>query len=309
MQVFGPVPSRRLGNSLGVSLIPPKDCSYSCIYCQLGITDKYSITPSSFYDRRNILVAIEQKIINNDVDYITFAGDGEPTLSSDLEWILKQCREKFNLPTAVITNGSLIYKNEISNALQHASLVLPSIDAGSETVFRKINRPHKDLDYVKIIEGIINFANDYNGKIWTETMVVKGYNDTLIEIEQIAEIIKKISSEKSFIITPTRPPQLKIEKPEPEILSYANQIIPNSVVLDMPETGDFGIDKFSSLEEALTNISSRHPLRIDQAQEIAKKFNGSIENLLSKNIFTINEYCGTDYLLPINLFKKQGKEC
>jgi len=301
MFVYGPVPSRRLGNSLGVSLIPSKACSYSCIYCQIGITDKYAITPVSYFDKNEILQEIEQTVNHTPVDYITFAGDGEPTLSSDLGWILRQCRRKFSIPTAVITNSSLIYQPEVAERLNEADLILPSIDAGSEATFKKINRPHKNLDFTTIIDGLIGFSKNSNPKIWTETMLVKNYNDTVEEIDKISAIIKQLHPEKSFVMVSTRPPQIDVKKPNPEIFLYAQKKISNLTTLDFNESGSFNIKNYKTLLEAIENISSRHPLRVTQAEKIAENFQETLDELLSNGTLITRTYEGEPYILPAKL--------
>jgi len=307
MYVFGPVPSRRLGTSLGVSLIPSKVCSLSCVYCQIGKTDKYSISPKSYFDREEILCEINKAIQNTSIDYITFAGDGEPTLSSDLGWFLQKCKDIFHISTAVITNGTLIYKDEVADQLSDATLVLPSIDAGYEPTFKKINRPHKDLKFDKMIEGLIDFSNNYSGKIWTETMLVKNYNDNFDEINKIAEIIRKINPEKSFILMPTRPPQIDVKKPDPKIFAYAQKLILGSTFLDYMEDGNFDISNFNTLQEALENITTRHPLRLSQAETIATKYHNNLNKLIDTGKFIIKNYNDEDYLLPAIKINKEIK--
>ncbi|MFC1561579.1 radical SAM protein [candidate division KSB1 bacterium] len=147
MYVFGPVPSRRLGRSLGVSPIPRKTCSYSCVYCQLGRTDALTVERKSFFDKQKIFDEISRCVTDSDCDYITFAGDGEPTLSTDLEWLIEKCRHSFNKPTAVLTNGSFLSDQDVRSGLMKADVVLPSLDAGNEELFKKINRPHKTIFY------------------------------------------------------------------------------------------------------------------------------------------------------------------
>ena len=309
MHVYGPVPSRRLGSSLGVSPIPSKACSYSCVYCQIGKTDKYSITPKSYYDKTVILKEIEQAVKNSTLDYITFAGDGEPTLSSDLAWLLRKCKTEFNIPTAVITNSSLIYQEKVAEALQEADLILPSIDAGCEKTFKKINRPHKDLDFLKIIDGLISFSKYTTTKIWTETMLVKDYNATMEEINKISNIITAIAPEKSFVMIPTRPPLVQVEKPNADIFLYAQKTISNMTPLDFTESGNFSTSDYDNLADAIRNIAARHPLRLSQAQKIAGKFNESIDELLSKGMFVKRYYEGDHYIIPVKLIntKTGGK--
>ncbi len=147
MYTYGPVPSRRLGRSLGVSPIPPRTCSYSCVYCQLGRTTHLVTRKQSFYPKEDILSEIIRNAESSKPDYITFVGDGEPTLCADLGWLINQYKKRLPFPVAVITNGSLLFREDIRQDLMSADVVLPSLDAGSEEVFRRINRPHSEIRF------------------------------------------------------------------------------------------------------------------------------------------------------------------
>jgi len=157
--VYGPVPSRRLGRSLGVNPIPFKTCNYSCVYCQLGRTLHLINERKSFFPKDDILEEILEsvKIHKGKIDYITFVGEGEPTLNKDLGWLIRKAKDRTNLKIAVITNGALLYREDVKEDLLAADVVLPSLDAGSEETFKKINRPHKDLKINKKKVEIITF--------------------------------------------------------------------------------------------------------------------------------------------------------
>ncbi|HMA62955.1 MAG TPA: radical SAM protein [bacterium] len=305
MYTYGPVPSRRLGKSIGVSPIPAKTCSYSCVYCQLGRTDKFTVDRKSFFDPQKIFSELQERVLNSNADYITFVGDGEPTLNSDLGWLINQSKENFDLPVAVITNGSLLYREDVQKDLQNANLVMPSIDAGQETVFKRINRPHKELDFNTIVQGTIDFSKNFKGQVWTETMLVKGYNDNKEELKRIKAIIEKIAPEKSFIMSPTRPPAEDVDPPEPGIYLYAQKLISGSRAIAYHETGNFNISKYKDTQEAISEITARHPLRREQAQWIAEQFDekAELKNLIDQGKFFIKQYSGSKYILPQKLFK------
>lgn len=306
MYTYGPVPSRRLGKSIGVSPIPAKTCSYSCVYCQLGRTDKFTVERQSFFDPQNILSELKDRVTNSDADYITFVGDGEPTLNKDLGWLIDQCKQNFDLPVAVITNGSLLYRKDVQDDLKNADLVMPSIDAGQESVFRKVNRPHKNLDFQTIVQGIIDFSKNFKGQVWTESMLVKGYNDSKEELQRIKDIIEKINPDKSFIMSPTRPPAEDVDPPEPAVYLYAQKLISGSQAIAYQETGDFNIGKYKNARQAINEITSRHPLRKEQADWIAAQFDEleQLKNLIDEGEFFIKHYSGLDYILPQKLFKR-----
>ena len=170
--IYGPVPSRRLGRSLGVSPIPRKTCTYSCVYCHLGPTTRLTVARESFFPKDEIYDEIASALPEADADYVTFSGDGEPTLCKDLGWLIRRCKADFDTPVAVITNGSLLSLPEVREELREADLVMPSLDAGSAGVFRQINRPERSLEFDTVIEGLVAFRNEYPGLIWLEVMLV-----------------------------------------------------------------------------------------------------------------------------------------
>jgi len=307
MYTYGPVPSRRLGKSIGVSPIPSKTCDYSCVYCQLGRTNNFTAKRQSFFDKQQIIKELSARIQDSDADYITFVGDGEPTLNSDLGWLINRCRERFNIPIAVITNGSLLFQKKVQEELHNADLVMPSIDAGCQKTFRKINRPHKDLYFQEIINGIIDFSMSFKGTVWTETMLVKDYNDNEHEINKINQIIKEIAPEKAFIMCPTRPPAEDVYPPEPESYIYAQKIISGSKAITNIEQGLFNTSKYQDVEQALIEISQRHPLRKKQAEWIAEQFDQreKLTELINSGVFIEKEYSNQKYILPKEVFKRE----
>ena len=303
MHTYGPVPSRRLGRSIGVSPIPSKTCSYSCVYCQLGPTTKFTIQRDSFFDREDILQELINRVKDSAADFITYVGDGEPTLCSYLGWLIGRTQQYTDLPIAVITNGSLLYNKSVQNELQNADIVMPSIDAGDEKTFQNINRPHKNLDFTEIVQGIIKFNKKFKGNLWTETMLVQGYNDSKEQINKINGIINKIKPKKSFTMIPTRPPVEDVHPPKPDNLLYAQKTISNTEAIDYIEEGDFNINNYENLAEALNEISKRHPLRKSQAQIIARqlKQEKELEELISKDKFVIQKFASNEYILPSKL--------
>lgn len=180
MHVYGPVPSRRLGQSLGIDLIPAKTCNYSCIYCQLGKTTFFTNKIQSFFDKTLIWKELQERITKvglPNFNVITIVGNGEPTLSQDLGWIIHQIKQNYDKTIAVITNGALLYNPIIQTALMEADIILPTLDAGNNLLFRRINRPHTTLDFNTIFNGMLDFKKLFNGEIWLEVMLIKGFND------------------------------------------------------------------------------------------------------------------------------------
>jgi wyosine [tRNA(Phe)-imidazoG37] synthetase (radical SAM superfamily) len=204
--VFGPVPSRRLGFSLGVDPIPRKYCNFDCIYCQLGKTEERASERKSFFDPEEIVADVLQALAGpKPVDVITFSGSGEPTLSRDLGRMIRQVKRASHVPIAVITNSSLLWRDDVREEIMPADLVLPSLDAVSEEVFRLLNRPHPSISVHDVIRGLRSFGKTYAGKIWLEIMFVKGLNDTDQELERLRETLGEISPDKIQLNTVTRP--------------------------------------------------------------------------------------------------------
>ncbi len=195
--VFGPVPSRRLGFSLGVDIIPYKYCCYDCIYCQVGKTTNVEMTRKSFVDPFAVVEEIIDKVNKTErVDYISFSGSGEPTLNADLGKMIEETKKATTIPVAVITNGALLYQPDVRKDLLLADVILPSLDAISEDIFRYINRPHSLNEVDTIIRGLKLMRKEYTGKIWLEVMLIKNVNDTEEELGKLKEIVSDLNVDK-----------------------------------------------------------------------------------------------------------------
>ncbi len=225
---YGPVPSRRLGISLGADLIPLKTCSFDCLYCQLGRGGKKTATRRFYADLEKFKEELKTILKRNKtIDYITISGSGEPTLHKDLDKIIKTIKKtsKNNYPVCVITNSSLLYRKAVRQELKEADLIIPSLDAATPTVFRKINRPHESISFAKVIKGLIALRKEYKGKIWLEIMFVGGVNDSLSQAEKFKSIIKKIKPDKVQLNTPIRPAGVKISLPKEKRLEKIKDIL------------------------------------------------------------------------------------
>lgn len=205
--LFGPVPSRRLGMSLGVDLVPKKVCSLDCVYCEVGKTTKLSTEQKEYILFDKIRKELEHYFRHNpDPDYITFSGSGEPTLNSRISDVMQYIRQqKPCIPIAVLTNGTLLHRENVRDALLDASVVLPSLDAASQEVFERINRPAKDLRIETYIEGIAEFRKVFKGRIWLEVLILPGYNDSEQELFALKEAIQKIRPDSVQLNTLDRP--------------------------------------------------------------------------------------------------------
>ena len=309
MLAFGPVPSRRLGKSLGINNIPAKNCTYSCIYCQLGRTLNMMVERKAFYKPEEILKEVERKVKeatsrNERIDYLTFVPDGEPTLDINLGEEINLIKQ-IGIPVAVITNASLLWREDVEKDLMDADLVSLKVDAVSEELWRRINRPHKSLSLSKILGGVSNFTREFNHKIITETMLVEGIGYAG-EFEKIAEFLKDLRSlDKAYIAIPTRPPAEKWVKPATEeTLNRAFQTFTEKLGVDRVEylIGYEG-NAFAftgNVEEDLLSITAVHPMRKEAVTEFLKKANADwkrVEKLLSENKLVELEYEGNKYYM------------
>lgn len=205
--LFGPVPSRRLGISLGVDLVPKKVCSLNCVYCEVGKTTTLTLERKEYIKYEKIIKELTGYFNNNpDPDYITFSGSGEPTLNFRIGEILKFIKKnKPGIPVAVLTNGTLLSDKNVRKDILDADVVLPSLDAASDKVFRRINRPQKKLSIEKYIQGLIDFRKEYKGKIWLEIFILPGYNDNEEELTELKKAILKIKPDSVQLNTLDRP--------------------------------------------------------------------------------------------------------
>ncbi len=228
---YGPVPSRRLGFSLGVDLLPKKTCSFNCLYCQLGLSSKKTAKRFSSLKLSKFKEDLGEIINRNpEINYITISGSGEPTLHKGLDKIIatikKVTRNKY--PVAVITNSSLLYRKGVRDELKMADLIVPSLDAASEKTFSKINRPLKGVTLKKIVSGLISLRKEFKGKIWLEIMLISGINDSKGEIEKFREIIKRINPDKIQLNLPVRPAGVKISLPRESKIEMIKKVLGKS---------------------------------------------------------------------------------
>jgi wyosine [tRNA(Phe)-imidazoG37] synthetase (radical SAM superfamily) len=205
--IYGPVPSRRLGRSLGVDLVPFKTCSYDCVYCQLGRTMRKTVERREFNPAEGILSELERKLDSvSALDYIGLAGSGEPTLSARLGEIIRGIKERTATPVAVLTNGSLLWNRDVQDSLRDADVVMPSLDAGDARLFAHVNRPHRSLDFERVVGGLVEFRARFSKPIWLEVFLLGGVTGVRAEVEKIAALCREIRPDKIQLNTVVRPP-------------------------------------------------------------------------------------------------------
>ncbi|MDX9971793.1 MAG: radical SAM protein [FCB group bacterium] len=203
--VFGPVPSRRLGRSLGVDLVPFKTCTYDCIYCQLGRTTRKTVEPVQWIPVDQVFEEVKGHL-DSAPEYITLGGSGEPTLYEGLGKLVEGIKRLTSIPLAVLTNGSLLWRPDIREGLLAADLVIPSLDAGDDALFQAVNRPHEDLRFELIVQGLIDFRREYRGRYWLEVLLLAGYTAYAREVRRICQHLKAIRPDRIHINTAVRPP-------------------------------------------------------------------------------------------------------
>jgi wyosine [tRNA(Phe)-imidazoG37] synthetase (radical SAM superfamily) len=273
MFVFGPVPSRRLGQSLGVNSIPPpKECSYDCVYCQVGPTPEQSIDRRAFYAPEEVAQAVESKLAEcrragAPVDYVTFVPDGEPTLDSNLGRAIDLVRP-LGCKIAVITNATLIDRTDVQDDLLRADWVSLKLDAAEEDAWRSINRPHPALELTSMLDGMRAFAQAFDGTLTTETLLVRGINDDDESLEAVTDVLADLQPSVAYVAAPTRPPaETWVRAPEEAVLHRAYQIFARR--LDSVEfLLGFAEEEFratSDPAQALLSITAVHPMREEEA--------------------------------------------
>ena len=261
--VYGPVPSRRLGFSLGVDIVPYKTCTLDCIYCQLGRTTLKTVGRKPYTQGDIVCREIQEALHNNQpVDYITFSGSGEPTLNAEIGALIRSVKTITAIPIVVLTNGTLLFREDVRKDLSAADVVMPSLDAASGALFRKINRPHPVLNSAAIIRGLQRFRQEYTGRIWLEVMLIKNLNDDVSELSEIRKAISDIHPDKVYLNTVVRPPSEKYAKPlnRNEMLFVKRMLDQQCEVI--AEFRGHKIGETKDVGEAIVEMSKRRPVTI-----------------------------------------------
>ena len=304
---FGPVPSRRLGQSLGINNIPPKICSYACVYCQLGRTLTMQTERTDFYDPQRIFEEVRKKVeevtgAGEPVDYLAFVPDGEPTLDLNLGRSIDLLRP-LGIKIAVITNSSLIWREDVREELARADWVSLKVDSVREEVWRLIDRPHGKLRLSQILDGALAFSDSFSGRLVTETMLVEGVNDSTELLEKLSEFLTQLSPETAYLAIPTRPPaEANVRAPNETAITQAWSIL--SGTLDNVEllTGYEGNTFFSGgrVDEDLLAITSVHPMRADAVETLLARRGADrsvVRQLVDEGELVEVDYQGQSFLM------------
>ncbi|MCD4801797.1 MAG: radical SAM protein [Anaerolineales bacterium] len=272
--IFGPVPTRRLGQSLGIDPVPLKTCNWNCVYCQLGRSIPMVNKRKEYYPADEILAEAKNALLSHqpgEIDWVTFVGSGETTLHASLGWLLREVKKITGLPVAVITNGSLLYLPEVRRELLAADAVLPSLDAGTPELYQHINRPYPGLSFESFLDGLISFSEEYQGNLWVEVMLVKDLNDTEDQLNKIASALQRIKPDEIHIMQPTRPPvETWVKPPSDDGLRRALDILGDTARVIHPASGSYDLGEAKSIVEAVVGIVTRHPMREKELVETLK---------------------------------------
>ena len=302
---FGPIPSRRLGRSLGINNVPFKHCSYSCIYCQLGRTETPITNRRSFHDPEDVVKAVTNRVEllrqrDEHIDYLTIVPDGEPTLDISLGLLIEGLRP-LKIPIAVISNGSLLSQESVRNDLGRADWVSIKVDTTDEEVWRALNRPESSLALGPHLDGVRAFAHSFGGTLVTETMLISGVNDDLAAISDTARFIAELDPETAYLNTPVRPTALpNYHAPSPlHLMAVANafskefprvELIPESEDLELSATGNF--------EDDVLGIAAVHPIRERELRTLVAKTDTTweaVDSLVRSGRLSVVEHNGVRF--------------
>jgi wyosine [tRNA(Phe)-imidazoG37] synthetase (radical SAM superfamily) len=303
MLVYGPVPSRRLGRSLGVNHVPPKTCSYSCVYCQLGRTDNMILDRRRFYDPGAIVEQVRERVdaVGDEIDYVTFVPDGEPTLDVNLGSMIEAVNG-MGAKTAVIGNASLLWMEEVRSDLMEADWVSVKVDAVTEDMWRRVDRPHGGLNHGKVLDGVRAFAGEYEGTLATETMLVEGFNDA-DEPSHVAEFLRELDADVSYVAIPTRPPAEASIKPAGEEAVNRTYQVFSGVLGSVEYLIGYEGNAFASsgdFEADLLSITSVHPMREEAVEALLRRDGsewGEVERLIGEDKLVELEYMGNRFYM------------
>lgn len=313
---FGPVPSRRLGQSLGINNVTAKSCSYTCIYCQVGETTDKLIEPRNFFTPGQIHDAVVARLRQTKeaglrVDYLTFVPDGEPTLDSSLGDSIRSLRS-LDIPIAVITNATLLSRVEVRAALAVADMVSVKVDTVDEAIWHRINLPHRELQLSVILQGIRQFAAEYKGSLITDTMLIAGVNDSDEALSATADFIASIAPQTAYLAVPTRPTTVMgVHGVDEDGLLRAHQLFSSQIteveLLAGHEVGEFAHS--GNARDDLLAITAVHPMREDDVRQLLADDDAKwalVENLLANGELKVLEYQGSKfYLRPVRCARHQ----
>ncbi len=305
MEIFGPIPSRRLGRSLGINNIPPKSCSYYCTYCQVGPTENTEIQLRHFYGSEYLVKQVTEKVQQlqkqgETIDYLSFVPDGEPTLDADLGTTIDQLRP-LGIKIAIITNASLIELPSVRETLKKADWLSIKIDSVNPKIWQRINIPHSSLKLDNILKNILSFSTEYSGTLVSETMLIKDRNVDERSAYEIADFIQQLNPKTAYFLIPTRPPAVSsIRPPDSKELQQFYNIISQKLTNIEYLTGYEGnlYSSTGNVAEDVLSITAVHPMREEAIRELLEKHKVNwsvIEELINSDKIKLTEYQGNRF--------------
>lgn len=311
---FGPIPSRRLGHSLGINHIPPKVCSFGCVYCQVGHTTHMRAERQAFYSPQDILSEVKSKLAKlraagEPVDYLSFVPDGEPTLDANLGKEIDLLKP-LGYRIAVITNASLIWREDVRRDLMKADWVSLKIDSLNEKEWHRVDRAHKKLQLQDILDGMLEFSRRFTGELVTETMLVKGLNDSTENAEKIGRFLARLQPAKAYLLVPTRPPAEKdVQPPDEHVLNAFYQTVKRhfeNVRYQMQYEGNTFASS-GKVEEDILGITAVHPMRKDAVENYLAKTGADwskVQKLIDQHLLLETTYDG--HVFYVRRFSRKG---
>ncbi len=303
--VFGPVPSRRLGRSLGIDVIPFKTCTYDCVYCQLGKTTRLTRERCSFVPYQDIVEEVRQKLeAGVQADYLTLSGSGEPTLYTGLGSLIEALKTLTSIPIAVLTNGSLLGEPSVQKDMAEADIVIPSLDAGDSAGFEKINRPCEGISFPRMIAGLTAFRNIFQGEIWLEVMILEGLSSDQETLEHMKRYIEEIRPDRVQLNTVARPPAEAIARPvSPERLREIAAFLGGTAQIVEDFQSVHNLPEVRVTRDEVLTLLQRRPCSIkDIADGLGIHRNEAVkhvQHLLEKGAIISREKNNTIFYVPV----------
>jgi wyosine [tRNA(Phe)-imidazoG37] synthetase (radical SAM superfamily) len=263
--VFGPVPSRRLGRSLGIDLVPFKTCTYDCVYCQLGRTTNKTVSRLEYVPLGEVLQELAIALqIGPPPDYITLAGSGEPTLFGPLGELISGIKARTEVPVVVLTNGSHLWDPQVRKELAQADVLMPSLDAGSDDLYQRINRPHPQIVFEQMVEGLVASRREFRGAYWLEVMLLSGLTDQATSFRDLAAAVKRISPDRTYLNTAVRPPAESWAKPvSTEFLQAGARLLGPQCRVPPEHVSVPEVEGKEGAGERVAALLSRRPCRLE----------------------------------------------
>lgn len=284
--IYGPIPSSRLGQSLGIDPVPLKTCNWNCVYCQLGRSTPLVHERLEYVPRQAVIAELKETLAGDvgQVDWVSFVGSGEPALHAGLGWMIRAAKAETSLPIAVITNGALLYLPEVREELCAADLVMPTLAAADEQGYRRIHRPHPEVTFARQIEGLAAFRKLYAGQFWVEVMLIRGVNDDPATLEGLAHLLRTLAPDQVHLMLPTRPPaEPWVAPPDDEGLMAAVSILGQWAHVVHPAGGAFALPPGTPVVDGIVDIITRHPMSEAQVRTLAGHYApGEVETVMAR---------------------------